>query len=351
VKEFFSRLGLVVASVVLTFAGLEIACRLWRGPDWLLHWPGSALVLAPNTDWCGNLGDGRLGWVPRPNCSAPSYHHDANGFRVVPRAPGQPLEAPLDTPAILVTGDSYAYGEEVADGETWAAYLQALTHREVINAGVPGYGLDQTVMRSEQLAKAIAPALLIVTFIADDVDRDEMSRVWGGEKPYFELLGDRLELRRVPVPPSTPAGFSWREALAWSVVVEKIVQGLGLEDWWHTERRRALPEGAGERMACPLLHRLADLAIPTLVVAQYLPAVWRASEKDARETRRLTRAVLACAEDAGLGALDTFLIIEDAVQGRGGAAVYAHNHHNADGNRLIAQAIAAELGRRHMLPP
>jgi hypothetical protein len=266
---------------------------------------------------------------------------------VVPDSSGQPLAEP----ALLITGDSFAYGEEVADGETSAAYLQDLVHRKVINAGVAGYGLDQTVLRSEQLAKEIVPVAIIVTFIADGVTRGEMSRLWGAEKPYFELAGDGLELRHVPIPHSMPSSLFWQKAFGWSLVVEKIIRGLGQEDWWYSDRRRALPAGMGEPMVCPLMRRLAHLAIPTLVVAQYLPRIWRDNGNDAREERRLTRIVLRCAEEAGLYALDTFQMIEDAVHVAGIDALYRTWHHNSEGNRLVAEAVAAELVRRHMLQP
>ena len=347
-KEYLGRLALIVATVVLTFAALEIASRLWRGPGWLLYWPHLPnVVLTLSTDRCGNLFDRRLGWIPRPNCATPSYHHDAKGFRVVPGSTGQSLEEP----ALLVTGSSFSYGDEVSDGQTWAAYLQGLIHRKVINAGVTGYSLDQTVLRSERLAKEIAPAAMIVTFAADDVTRGEMSRVWGAEKPYFELVGDRLELRHVPIPRAMPVDRFWQKALGWSLVAEKIVRAIGEVDWWYSDRRRALPSGAGERVACPLMRRLAHLSIPTLVVAQYPPRVWRDGASFAKEHRRRTRIVLDCAREAGLGALDTFRIVQDAVRARGDDALYRIWHHNSEGNRLIAEAVAAQLANRNMLQP
>ena len=347
-KEYLGRLALIVATVVLTFAALEIASRLWRGPGWLLYWPHlPTQVLKPSDDRCGNLFDDRLGWVTSPNCATPSYHHDAKGFRVVPGPPGQSL----GEPAVLVTGASFSYGDEVSDGETWAAYLQGLIHRKVINAGVTGYSLDQTVLRSEQLAKEIAPAAMIVTFTADDVARGELSRVWGAEKPYFELVGGRLELRHVPVPQSEPVDLFWQKALGWSLVAEKVVRALDEVDWWYANRRRALPKGAGESLACPLMRRLAQLSIPTLVVAQYPPRTWRDTRKFAGGQRRLTGIVLRCAEEAGLGALDTFQIVQDAVRARGVDALHRVWHHNSEGNRLIADAVAAELAKRHMLQP
>ena len=44
----------------------------------------------------------------------------------------------------MAVGDSFTFGDEVNDGQTWPAQLQQLTGRRVINGGVSGYGFDQT---------------------------------------------------------------------------------------------------------------------------------------------------------------------------------------------------------------
>ena len=54
---------------------------------------------------------------------------------------------------LLATGDSFTYGAEAADADTWPARLQGLLHLRVANGGVPGYGLDQIVLRSERLQR------------------------------------------------------------------------------------------------------------------------------------------------------------------------------------------------------
>jgi len=56
--------------------------------------------------------------------------------------------------------------------------------------------------------------------------------------------------------------------------------------------------------------------------------------------------VLHCAEVAGLATLDTYGVVEQAVRARGIDAIYIHDHHTPEGNRLIAEAIAAALKAR-----
>ena len=78
----------------------------------------------------------------------------------------------------MAVGDSLTYGDEVRDEEAWPAQLQRLTGRRVLNGGVTGYGFDQIVLRAEQLTNMHKPSVVVVGFIADDIRRTEMRRMW-----------------------------------------------------------------------------------------------------------------------------------------------------------------------------
>jgi hypothetical protein len=67
---------------------------------------------------------------------------------------------------------------------------------------VSGYGLDQIVLRTAQLDAALRPDVIVVSFIADDVRRTELRRIWDFDKPYFELGNGELVLRNSPVRPA-----------------------------------------------------------------------------------------------------------------------------------------------------
>jgi hypothetical protein len=241
-------------------------------------------------------------------------------------------------------------GDEAADTESWPAQLQTVLGWRTLNAGVSGYGLDQTVLLSERLATRLKPAALVVGFIADDVRRAEMSRMWGREKSYFELAGGELVLRNVPVPQTRDpreALTPLQRAFGWSVLLDTVLDRLRLRNRWYADEIRALPAGAGERLACPLMRRLSALGVPTLVVAQYLPSAWDSAASGAEE-HRIARVVLDCAGQAGLATLDLYGTIGDAVHAGGRDAVYAQWHPNRQGYRLIGEAVAAELQRRNM---
>lgn len=349
--EWIARLALAVGAVVVSLLALELGIRAWHGRAALLDWRNDFLPAAAGGVAESDSGrfqrDPLLGFVMRPNFRSQVETHDAAGFRVVPGP------TPPEGPPILVVGDSFAYGDDVTDDGAWPALLQPLVRRRVLNAGVPAYGLDQSILRLERLVPEWRPALAILAFIPDDVRRLEMSRNWGAGKPYFVLEGESLQLRNVPVPPDPPrrADVSlWHRLLGWSYLLGAVETRVLLDRHeWIGDSVRALPRGSGETLVCPLMARLARVGVPVLVVAQYEPRGWRDAAYD-REQRRLSAQVLACARAAGLATLDLHADTDRAVRAEGYDAIFYGYHHTARGNRLAAEAIAAHL-RRFEWPP
>src|SRR5690606_11811069 len=155
-----------------------------------------------------------------------------------------------------------------------------------------------------------------------------------------------------PVPPSPPPATTldlWQRLFGWSVLVDTILRHKGWQYEWSIDHVRVLPRGAGEAMACPLLKRLATLEVPTLVVAEYDPYVWKNAEY-ASEQRQLSRSVLDCARAAGLGALDLYDAIDEGVKRDGHAAMFRTSHPGPLGHRIAAERIAAALEEGYMPP-
>jgi hypothetical protein len=339
-REGLKRSLLIVASIVATLVALELGLRAstW---GYLFVWPNFVLdartVLAQR-DGQRYLHDERLGYVPRSGYSAPGITIGDDGLR---RSGFSVSEAP-----ILAVGDSFTFGDEVSDGETWPAALAHLTGKQVLNGGVSGYGFDQTVLRAEQLAWKYKPAAIVVSFIADDIRRTEMRRLWSADKPYFDLAGDKLELRGVPVPeraePASTLTF-WQRTLGYSYLFDFILRRLDLLHDWFGDHVRVHPPGSGEAIACRLTDRLAELqrasGAKVIVVAEYDPVVWD-DPAFAAEQRRLAGGLLSCAERNGLVAIDTF----DALAATGNPrSLYVLWHMNRQGNALMAKLIAAHL--------
>lgn len=345
--SLLSRVGMVLGSVLLSLVLLELVVRVWTG--YLLHWPnfvlGARTVLAQH-EKSRFIDDPLLGYVPRPNYAAKGVSFDADGFRRTGDAPTAADDGP-----ILAVGDSYTYGDEVTDRETWPAHLQAMTGRRVLNAGVSGYGFDQIVLRAEA-ASVYHPSAIVIGFIADDIHRTEMRRVWGAEKPYFDLQGGGLVLRNIPVPPRPDPRTTltvWQRMLGYSLVFDLLQRRLNLLYNWIGDHVRVHPAGEGEQIACRLTYRLQKLQrvtnVRVLIVAQYDPVVWQDPDF-AAEQRRITRALLACARHHGLDVLDTFDALAAWSGKDGPRGLYGQWHMNDRGNALTARLVAAALERQ-----
>lgn len=94
---------------------------------------------------------------------------------------------------IIVLGDSFTFGDEVSDNETYPYYLQELLGSgvEVINMGIRGYGLDQMLLRLEKEGIKYKPDIVLLGFSAFDMERNMLSfRDYA--KPKFILKGNSL---------------------------------------------------------------------------------------------------------------------------------------------------------------
>lgn len=348
----WGRLALLVGSILVGLIVLELGVRAADGWNGLTHWPNLVLKLRSDSwargDASRAMPDPRLGFIGRPGYRSGdgALTYDAHGQRPTPALDG----VALAEPPVLVVGDSFAHGDEVRDGETWPARLQPLIGRRVINAAMSGYGIDQMVLRAEIVAREVKPAAIILSFIADDVRRMEMKRVWGAEKPYVEEINGQLVERNVPVPPSPDPRSTldiWHRLFGWSVLLDTVLRPWGWQYEWAIDHVRALPRGAGERLACPLFKRLAAIGVPVLVVVEYDPFHWQ-DDGWRPMTQKTDDAVLACASAAGLATLDLFEAVDEGVRKQGLWTIYRRAHPSPIGTELAARRIAAELAARHI---
>lgn len=278
-----------------------------------------------------------LGHVPNPGFCGPGY---GNSFHTID-ADG--LRSNGETPvsggsSILAVGDSFTYGDEVRDEETWPAQLQRLTGRRVFNGGVTGYGFDQTILRAEQLAPTHKPAVVVVSFIADDIRRTEASRMWWRDKPWFAIERGELVLKGVPVPNRKRLPIHIRRRLDqilvdWPPALQHLVG-------YH---KAAHHLGFGLELAQRLIERLAKMQdggdVRLVVMAQYPPHTWVYKQFE-EEQRQIAGTLLDCATKCGLATLDTFRRL--AVEPKP-LDFYAATHMNARGNQAIASLLAARL--------
>ncbi len=266
-----------------------------------------------------------------------SRRHPDRGFTITGGEHGIRLnggEQPPARPVTLVVGDSFAFGDGVNDAETWPAVLERISGERVINAGMFGFGLDQAVLRAEQLSDVYHPDAIVLGFIPHDVLRCEMSYWSGFSKPYFDLDPEG-SLRFHPAEVRPPSLWTrTQRLLRYSRALELLFptvlnwQGPGALVVHHQ----------GKEVACALIERLAafgrDRAIRVVVLAHPQEA---ASAPDEREVKD---AVLACGIAAQLETVDLFPVF-DALPEAQRARLF-DRHFTPEGYHLVA----AELARR-----
>lgn len=143
--------------------------------------------------------DKTLGWRPRALGAAGLFRANAAGLR----ADREYADAPADRVLrVAAFGDSYVHGDEVTFADTWEQKLEDVRpDLEVINLGVPGYGLDQAYLRYQALGRRGAQ-FVVIGFMTEDFSRavNTFRPFHFGNtsvpfaKPRFVLDGDALRL-------------------------------------------------------------------------------------------------------------------------------------------------------------
>lgn len=124
-------------------------------------------------------------------------------------APDYTLEKPPGVFRILIVGDSFAQGVQVAQEQGFPWLLQeTLTSGgqqvEVINLSIDAYGTDRQLLMYALLGWQFDPDLvLLAVYPANDVQDNEIdleTRRYGYrlQRPFFTLAGDELQLRNGP---------------------------------------------------------------------------------------------------------------------------------------------------------
>jgi hypothetical protein len=150
--------------------------------------------------------DAHLGWRYRAGYVGEQDRISGQGLRGSRNYGDRPPEG---VTRIAAFGDSFVYGTEVADHETWASLMERMDPRlEVLNYGVGGYGTDQAYLRYVEEGTALQPDIVLIGFTPVNLQRvvnvyrrflsdRDMPLV----KPRFVLgAGDSLELLPNPVP-------------------------------------------------------------------------------------------------------------------------------------------------------
>jgi len=356
-----SMIAKVLISAVWLVALLEVAPRLFLATNVVMHQRVRRAVLGDdNSSW-------RLFWVVLHRqheewTGKYATYHPTRGWAVMPHVQNMTpfgkgkfvnsnnkgLRGPTDyeyarTPGkqrILVLGDSFTFGTDVSDDETYSHYLEsALPNTEVLNLGVQGYGQDQMLLYLEEEGIKYHPDIVILGFAFMDTYRN-LWKFFAFAKPKFDVTPEGLRLTNVPVP--TPEQVLAQEpyrskAIDFGVILrEKVRWSLGMNERKAREVTRPILDGiVGTTRTMG--------AVPVFV---YLPAyeeVDNVSDSMSEHERYLDDY---CRE-RGVACL--FLRPRFRTEIKKGAKLESRFHWNAEMHRMAAQEIADFLVARGLV--
>jgi hypothetical protein len=331
------KLLFALVPLALVALGAESLTRLLRAP---LHFSSfRELRVDQVRRGYPAVHDDLLGYVPCAGFSSKDNHWgtrvtiDADGFRSngAPAPPGR---------AIVAVGDSFTFGDQVNDGETWPAYLERALNQPVRNGGVFGYSLAQAILRAEQAAARLRAEWIVVSLIPDDITRCELKKRYA-PTPYFDVVGGALVLRNVPVcdtsDPDELRHRAWKDALGHSALLDATLSHV-CPQWWIVDQKevRAHPPGQGAEIALLLVDRIAAFARAHACGVMFV--------LQGEDSTPAADAVLARARAAGLPAVDLIAAYRaEAARDPGAKRRLFAGHMTPAGNAWAAQHIAAAL--------
>jgi lysophospholipase L1-like esterase len=302
--------------------------------------------------------DPLLGWIIKPGIEARAdnitFYIGEFGVRM-----NQARIDPVPRGAIVASGDSFTAGSEVADAETWPAYLQKTLGTPVVNAAAGAWGSDQIVLRAEQMLSALSPHTIIVSFLVDDIQRSEYEIFGGGRKPYFTVEDGTLVHHNNPVVPlsssSAPLG-PIRAVLGYSHLANTLATNLGYGQIWWDSRKYVKVKNDYVQVSCLLLKRLRDetaaAGVRLLFVLQYggnEVSMWPKEPSFAVN-------VIQCAQGFDIPTINLWDTLKPMFDTEGvpglrplyvmhgeGSKFEDFGHMSPAGNRLVAQLIAGRL--------
>lgn len=346
--------ALVVLSLVLVCleVGLRIVFALPRFQDvlfvnddssWRRRWAARHVEKDVAIYHSFDRFDPTLGWATQPNLRDVRVFGD-KALNTNQRGLRGTKEFAYDgggRPRILLLGDSFTFGEEVSDDETYAHYLQAMLPRvDVLNMGVHGYGHDQMLVLLREEGSKYRPDVVLLGFVVADVDRNVLGfRDYA--KPRFTVVDGKLALASDPRLPA-PA-----ELLRWDWLRPRILDALSMiavEARTQSGERRKEEEQVTRLILAELIREAVRAgAVPVLA---YLPY---GAELSSREEVTAGEAFLfsICASNPDAHCFSTRPLFRKKIAA--GMPVRSPFHWDAAGHRTAAEAIVDFVIRKKRL--
>ena len=344
------NVSILMLSTLLTLAAVEFAARI-HGTQALFAWKdyrGQALNIYKMR--LPVQFDPSLGWIPKIGFSTADNRWGTQVTIVDHgvRSNGNGETKLRDGSPILAIGDSFTFGDEVSNTETWPSILERLLKKKVINAGVFAYGIDQAFIRLTMLLDIYRPDTIIFSFIPPDIARCEYSTAMGADKPYFKVSNNKLVLMNSPLKrPSEGSVPTLHEILGYSSFIHKLMMKLN-PSWWLQGGRswNENPTGAnGEEITCLIFKELKTTANQKNIRNVYVVVQYGADLDPKLQVS--VDSVKRCIEKEAVTVVDLknrLLEIKNLNPERYGT-LFLKKHMTYEGNYFVAENILKSMAR------
>ena len=273
--------------------------------------------------------DELLGWAPEQNDDNPLGIVREGAYRVETDG------------SVLFYGDSFVEGNTPEPDRIPQSLDRLITDRVVYNYGVSGYGVDQIYLRLRETHDQFQRPIVLVGLLTSDLDRSVLS-FRDRPKPRFDIDGNALRLEGVPIARSNAEFVETHPprvlSYFWSFLQTRY--RLHRPGSWREDRVKQAEKVAVNRaILTEMVGLCRQRQTAVHVVVFYDPqelnyAGWR------------EQFLLRELDQLGADVIDTKPILQRAAQRNGveAASYYQSDHHlNADGNRIVAEAIARRI--------
>ena len=177
-----------------------------------------------------------LGWDFRPGFKGTSKNAAGEEWNYSVGNLGERANPyPAQKTLISSFGDSFTFGDEVENDETWQFYLSEMIQTNVLNFGVSGYGLDQAYLKmKKKLEEGLVTPIIILSLTPDSLMRlVTMNR-------GFSYPSDSHRLAFKPMLHNSGDGYSWiANPLRNLDSKEDVIQAVEIAkryDFWYQAR-------------------------------------------------------------------------------------------------------------------
>ena len=341
-----TNLLLAAGTISLALVACEVGLRLMDGVPLTSFVnlrarnapPGAMQAVKTMVDY-----DPVLSWTVRPHIALGRFNTVDFGIRRSSAGQSGPR-----TGAVLVVGGSVTLGGgDLTDEQPWPAVLERIAGQPVDNAAVPGFGIDQAVLRAEALIPILRPRTLLVSISAYSIQWTGRSTSWGVPKPFFTIEDGMLRAHNNPVPRWQPGPVGpVKNMLGHLHLVDRIMTAIDPDGWlaYGSSSRGA---GAPVAVSCLLLARLKAELDQIGAHAVLVPEPMRSELGSTGGPASEVMQVVACGERLGYRVVPSGAAVAGDYQAdpQRTAAYFRDGgtHYTDSGSRRLAEIVAAAL--------